>query len=346
MERTRVQSLKRKIGKADNSKLEEIAEELISEGAQTPKEVIDALTQRLRDGAILGSLTMGKLIVLFRDRDLYQIPHTKAMFLGNVEVLVDLLRSKIPHSEIEEHLCDRLVHDFEENSFGSRQIVLEALRDFGSIKCLDTLEMIDYDFHGRFNTSKYVIDAINANEPNRQGGISNKKFLDRAKHRANVMLGNLLEDAISAVSERKVVGEYEWNDQLTQLNSLFPRAAEYIAFAHSHLDDDLGSALNNIRKATEYVLKTVIKSQGIKPDKKEPIDGLQLPTLMAVLMDKQNEKNPEKHIYQYLESLQKLTTLGSHDQGDPIDKMVDRKMVEGAISTYNKVQEYFENYIQ
>ena len=50
MERGRVQSLKRRIGLADHSKLKEIADELLSEGSQTPEELVEALMQRLRKG--------------------------------------------------------------------------------------------------------------------------------------------------------------------------------------------------------------------------------------------------------------------------------------------------------
>ena len=162
---------------------------------------------------------------------------------------------------------------------------------------------------------------------------------------ADVMLGKLLKEAIASVRERNVLGDDIWRDESKESYSKFPHTTPYINFARSHLSGDLGAALNNIRKATESLLKSVIKLTAIQPDKKEPIEEMQLPTLMAIVMDKKHKRNPDKYIYQYLEILQKQTTLGSHDQGAPIHEMVDRNMVEGVISTFNKVQQYFEKHV-
>lgn len=344
MERGRVLSLKRKIGLADGSKIREIVEELIAEEKQAPAEVIDALKERISKGIYIDSWTMGKLIVFSRDRDLYQIPHMKSMVLGNVEVLVDLLHAGIPDGAIEDRLCERLADDFDRNAYGFRQFVMEALRDYGSIKCLDTLEAIDFDFHGRFQTAKTFDDAL-GKQPGK-AGESFSEWGERVIRGTDVMLGKLLKDAISSVRERNLSGEDSWNDEPKQSDSRFPQATGYIDLAHSHLSGDLGAALNNIRKATESLLKSVIKGQEIQPDKKEPIDEMQLPTLMAIVMDKRHKRNPEKYIYQYLEILQKQTTLGSHDQGTPIDNLVERSMVEGAIAMFNLVHKYFEKYVQ
>ena len=69
MERGRIHSLKRRIKLADGLKLTELANELISEGKQMPVEVFDALRERISNGAHLDSSTIGKLIVLTRDRE-------------------------------------------------------------------------------------------------------------------------------------------------------------------------------------------------------------------------------------------------------------------------------------
>lgn len=274
MERGRVQSLKRRIGLADHSKLKEIADELLSEGSQTPKELVEALTQRLRKEEYLDSSTMGKLIVLFRDRDLYQVPHTKSMFLDNVDVLVAFLRAGIPDRQIEERLCERLARDFDKNAYGFRQFILEALRDCGSIDCLDTLEAIDYDFHGHYRTTQTVVDALG-------GGISTA---DSMNYGADLTLGRLVKECISAVQARNFLGEYEWSDPPPPGIALFSQVDEYIALARGHLDGDPGAALNNIRKAIESLLKTVIKLLMIKPRSSDPIEKMQLPGLIGTVM--------------------------------------------------------------
>ena len=191
MERGRVHSLKRRIGRAGTSELAEIARELISEGNETPVEVFDAFRERIKDGVYLDSWTMGKLIVLSKDRDLYQIPHTKALFLDNIDVLVDLLCAGIPDREIENRLCERLANDFDQNAYGLREFVLRALKDYGSIKCLDTLEAIDFDFHGRFQTAKTVGDRMR--NPTISGAVESvPAWGQRVMREADVMLGKLL----------------------------------------------------------------------------------------------------------------------------------------------------------
>ena len=345
MERGRIQSLKRRISRANDLTLSEIAQELISEGHQPPVEVFGALRERIMKGAYIDSRKMSKLIILSRDRDLYQIPHTKVMLHGNVEALVDLLRARIPDRAIEDRLCERLANDFEQNAYGFREFVLVALKDYGSIKCLDTLEAIDFDFHGRFQTAKTVDDALK-NQPISQSMESPSDFGWRVLREVDVMLGKLLKEAITSVRERNFLGEDMWSEESKKPASKFHRANIYIDLARGHLSDDLGAALNNIRKATEYLLKSVIKLQAIQADKKGSIEEMQLPTLMAILMDTRNNKNPNKVIYQHLEVIQKLTTLGSHDQKAPIDEFVNRDMVVGLISTFKVVQGYFEKYVE
>ncbi len=353
MERGRFLSLKRKIDQADGSLLEQIGEELLSEGEAAPLELIAALTLRLTRGAYIYSRTLAKLVILFRNQDLYEVPHTKSMLLGSIDVLVDFLRASIPDREIEVRICERLMHDFEKNSYGFREYCLIGLRDYGSINCLDTLEAIDFDFHGRFQTARTVDEALEQNSRYDKSEISFTDWSDAVIRNTDLVLGERIKEAIAAVRSRNLQPKYEWSDQVTPVSVhvpletvFFEQANGYLELARIQLDTDLGSSLNNIRKATESLLKTVIKIQKIQPKSVDTIDQMLLPSLIGTVMSNSGVKLIPKHIHQYLTFIQSMSTMGSHDQGLPSDSLFERGSVEGLLSTFNIVRKFFQTYLQ
>lgn len=353
MERGRFLSLKRKIDQANASLLAQVAEELLCEGEAVPSDLVVALTLRLSSGAYLNSWTLGKLVVLSRNRDLYEVPHTKNILLGSIDVLVDFLRAGIPDREIEVRICERLMRDFEENSYGRRDFCLIGLRDYGSINCLDTLEAIDFDFHGRFQTAKTVAEALDQNSRRDESEITFMEWSDAVIRNTDLMLGARIKEAIEAVRSRNLQPKYEWSDQVSPESvqipletDFFEQANGYLELARIQLDTDLGSSLNNIRKATESLLKTVIKIQKIQPKSVDTIDQMLLPSLIGTVMSNSGVKLIPKHIHQYLSFIQSMSTMGSHDQGLPSDSLFERGSVEGLLSTFNIVRKFFQTYLQ
>jgi hypothetical protein len=336
MEQPRLASIRRKISQGDSTQLQKVAEELLELGDAAPPQLMSALRERISAGAILDSWTLGKLVVRFRDAQLLRIPSVRASVRGNMESVVAMLRAGIPDSEIESWLCDRLATDFDENWDGFRQYILEALRDFGSVRCLETLQAIEYDFTGRYQTSKLLGDSMPSADC--------EKTLRHMQGKLDTFLGDLLREAIASVRSRDDQGHAPFLDHVggSRGRPSFAAADEYVALAENHLEVDLGSALNNLRKATEALLKSSLKFRGVESHKGEATNTLLLPQLMGILMDRKNDWTPEPFIYKHLESLRDITTIGSHDQGRPIKELVTRQAVEGAISTFGVVRNYLE----
>lgn len=338
MERGRLLSLKRRISQG---RLIRVVEEVLLEEEALPEDLVVSIREALASGFSLDSWSLGKLVIRTRDREMFQIPGPQAIMLFNFEVLCDLLRAGIPDKTIEERLCMALATEFDNNSLGHRQYMLEALRDCGTTRSLDTLEAIAYDFFGRQKVAETVLNGTSELPP-----TLSEEYLQQLLAKTDVFLGRLLNDAIEAIRLRNDLGDDLWG-VLAQRGDPFSRSEKYRESADQHLEnDDLGASLNYLRKATEAMLKTVIELVGMRPDKGEPIERMQLPTLMGVLMDKKYGRPPDRNIHKFLEQLRDNSTMGSHDQGDGTEALFGTDMVKGQIETFDKVLTYFRDYVR
>ena len=338
MERGRLLSIQRKISLG---KLRDVVDEILSIDEPLPEELIRSIRDSLAAGTILDGWSLGKLVMRTRDRGIFQAASVRTMVMGNFEVLCNLLRAGIPAKEIEERLCNELAHDFDRNHYGRRQFMLEALRDYGTINSLDVLEAIDYDFSARQKVAETVVPGLSGVQP-----APTKEYAQKIEMETDIFLGKLLKETIGAIRQRNEVGDDLWG-LLARCRDPFARSVNYWKKAVRQLENnDLGASLNYLRKATEAMLKTVIQLKKIQPDKGEPIEKMQLPTLMAILMDKKYGRNPDKIMHKFLEQLRDNSTLGSHDQGEETEDLFGHEMVKGQIETFDKVLIYFRGYVE
>ena len=169
---------------------------------------------------------------------------------------------------IEEALVERLQYEFDNNSYGARTPILEALKDFGSVNSLEILEALDYEYYGKFRTAS-LRSEIQERSVQKEGQESVENKLDIAITNADIDIGKKLKEAIRGVKSRNLSPEYSWAGQSISSVTIFCKASEYIGKAEKYLDEaDLGEALSNIRKATESLLKSVIKAEGLTPRSK------------------------------------------------------------------------------
>lgn len=337
MERGRLFSLKRRISQG---KLRDVVGEILSLDERLPDELVVSIREALAAGQVLDSGSLGKLVISTRDRSLFQIPEVHTTILSSWDVLGKLLHAGIPDKSIERRLCEELASDFDQNRYDRRQFMLEALRDCGTIDSLDTLEAIEYDFFGRHKLAESVLNGLPDVPP-----TLSPEFVEHTIKKTDIFLGRLIKETIEAARQRNEVGDDLWG-LLAQRGDPFSRAGKYRDAADKHLkNDDLGASLNYVRKATEAMLKTVIELQKIRPDKGEPIEKMQLPTLMAIMMDKKYGRTPDKSFHKFLEQLRDTSTLGSHDQGEETENLFSPNMVKGQIETFDKVLAYFRDYV-
>jgi hypothetical protein len=336
MERGRLLSIKRKIS---HGMLKDVLEEILTIDGPVPEEIISSIREFLEAGNILDSRSLGKIVIRTRDREIFQAVRTHAMM--STEMMCEFLRAGIPDKQIEESLCKNLAWDFDHNNYGSRQLMLEALRDCGTVTSLDILEAIEYDFSARLKVAEVVVTA----SPNIQPSLL-QEYAQSISMKTDIFLGNLLKETIKAIGDRNEVGDDLWG-ALAERGDPFARSVKYQEKATYHLEHgDLGAALNYLRKATESMLKTVIQLQKIRPDKDMPIEKMELPMLMAILMDKRHGRNPDKSYYKFLEQLRDSSTLGSHDQGEQTESLFEPEMVQGQIKTFENTLKYFRSYVE
>ncbi len=335
MERGRLLSLQRRI---TTGKIHDVIGEILAIDEELPQELLALIKESICARAIFDGETFGKLVIRTRDREIMDAPQVFPSF--HVGTLCELMRARIPDKRIEAALCQRLAYDFETNSYGFRQFVLETLRDCGTIGSLDYLDAIAYDFSARHK----LAETISMASPE----VSPALTRDYAQHltkTTDIFLGNLLKETIAAIRKRNDVGDDLWG-LLALRGDLFDRAVKYREKANHHLDNnDIGASLNYLRKATEAMLKTVIQLMQLRLEKGDPVDKMQLPTLMAVLMDKKQVQNPDKTIHKFLENLRDISTLGSHDQGEDSDDLVGVNTARGSIETFDKTLSYFRGYV-
>lgn len=337
MEKGRLLSLTRKISQG---KLREIIDEINAQDGSLPVELVTSIREATAAGQLLDNRSLTKLLIRTRDRSLFLIAKSQGILIGGTEELAELLRAGIPDREIEQNLCNRLASDIERESYGYQQYILEALRDYGSISCLDTLEAIEYDLSPRAFAANTSLKLYHEPLP----PISDE-YLQRVINKTTVLIYDLLKETIVAIRLRNEKPNDLWGLR-TRQGDPFSRAVKWRNMAESHVNNnDLGATLNYLRKATEALLKTVIELQGITPDKGEPVEKMLIPTLMAILMDKKYTRNPEKAVYKFLEQLRDNTTLGSHDQGEGSEQLLGPEMAKGQIEIFDKVLTYFRRYV-
>lgn len=341
MERGQLLSIKRKISQGQ---LSEVIVEVLNEGRILPNELIILIREAIKEGQLLDSRSLGRLVILTRDRDLFLMQEPRKSMLSDYSVLLTLLEAGIPDKSIEQRLCEKLDLDFENNQYGFRQFILESLRDYGTISSLETLEAIEYDFFSRYKLAETILNGHQDPSPE-----LSSEFVEHLERKTDVFLGKLLKETIKAVRQRNDLGDDLWG-LLYKKSDPFDRAVKYRNKSNEQLEDqedheDLGSSLNSLRKATEAMLKTVIELEKINPDKGEPVNKMQLPTLMAILMDKKYGRTPDKTYHKYLEQLRDNTTNGSHDQGEETEFLFGAEMVKGQIEIFDTVLKYFRKYI-
>jgi hypothetical protein len=253
--------------------------------------------------------------------------------LTDVWALVPLLRVGIPDPAIERHLRDELSKIHQDSANPPRSEILRALAEHGTIACLDDLEAMQYDLTPRLQTLKLTQHI--SGEPEHLDPIKDPEtLLGVITRRADIEFGENIRSAIHRIRERAVPVVTGWGAS--------PAPATPFALAQSHIEkaqqhataEDCGAALNYCRKALEAALKSVIKRLNLKVDKSAPLDELQLPTLIGVVM----QLNLPKDIRAKIVDVQKESTYGSHDQGVVPEQILTQSMAQAVIDKYSQIE--------
>jgi hypothetical protein len=339
MERGRIESLKRRLQGSNSLDFQKVADELLRDLEQVPTELLAVFKSRLAVGAMVSADVLAQFVIRTRDRTLYEIPQVKSALLSNIMILPRLLEARIPDEEIEKRVCADLEMRMKSEDAIFRRICVEALRDFGSLECLGTLEAVEYDFHGKYKAADVIQSASDAT------GTADRvtsllEYSQSLMRSVDIAFGRLLKEAISEVRVRAATPLRDWGEEMVADSDPFAASRRYLHLARGSLDSDLGAALNNARKALESLLKATIAIRKLKPRKDGPIDQMELPELIGTVMSDLDNK-PPKAIHVHMETVQRLSTIGSHDQGMPIEIVSTKESVTGVLSQVEILIRYF-----
>jgi len=336
MERGRLISLRSRISRGE---VRQVIDELIrSEPSEFPEEILSDLLNIFssHEEFYLGFDVAMALVLKTHDERIYRAVKKRSSIFQNPDTLCRLLQVGIPDFRIEQKIADYVLRTRLEPT-GMVEMSLKALREHGSIDVLDTLLAIEFEFFSEYKLAQILKE-------------SETSWAEGVVRDYKIQIGDLLRDTIRAVRERQSKARNDWGDAVVAtVTSVDPLAgfSKHRESADKQLrQGDPDASLNYIRKALEALLKAVIKSEGIQPRDKAPIDQFLLSQLIGVLMDKKNERRPDKYIAEYIENLQKKSTFGSHDQpvaqGETVPNDV---MVAGLLEELDKCGKYFRHYM-
>jgi HEPN domain-containing protein len=256
--------------------------------------------------------------------------------------LITLLEAKIPDPAIEKRLCNDLYQVFRDSADFRRQEILSALEEHGSTDCIDDLETIKYQVDPGFSTIKLSREA--GATPQDIGPQDDPNdILHAATHEADFAFGEHIRIAIQSIKNHGKPPLSDWSTA-GPIEDPFARAKWYTERAEQHIaGKDFGASLNYCRKALEALLKSFIKLRGLKVKTDEPIDKLELKTLLPVI---NSQVEMPKDIRMHMEAVQKDSTYGSHDQGVVPEEVLTAAIARAAIDKYRQVEVFLTNYGQ
>jgi HEPN domain-containing protein len=330
VERGRLLALKRRIDSAETLDLSELTGEVAALAAPIPGELVTAIAERVERGARPTIAAVASLIVASRNRRLYEI--MREYIATDTWTLTALLRADVPDAAIERRLRDELYQRFRSSDDPRRTEILSALAEHGSTDCLDDLEAMLYEVTPRIQavTLARKVEA----EFHRAASHDPTALLQDVTRRADIEFGERLRAAVQRVRERAKPPANDWGAAVLN-DHPFARSLSYIQRAEQHVaGQDYGAALNYCRKALEAALKSVIRKLNLKIKKNEPLDELQLPTLIAVV----SELKLPKDIYVKITDVQRESTYGSHDQGPKPEEIFTQGMAQAAIDKYRQIE--------
>lgn len=338
MEVGRIESLKRQLKRSKNPlELDEVVKELLQVQEGCPKVLIDVLREKILQGMLPTQTILVAAVVAWKDKQLYEA--SKSHIFDEHE-LCSLLKAGIPDADIERRLCSCLDenHDGDMTWSLRRVSIVEALRDAGSIECLETLQAMEYDHDGRYKTASLVL-SNGGDSPNSIDPFDFEKQLKSAQNKIDFNFGELLRQSISRVRTRNTPVPSNWVRDHDMEDNFFSSALVYIEKSNGHLNSDLDASANHLRKALEALLKEIIRTAKVEVTKKDlNVNHAELKDLVPII---HSEYRLPKEIATYIESVQRISTQGSHEQGKPVDEHLSGDIIRGEIAKLKFVVKYF-----
>jgi hypothetical protein len=324
-----------RLKKAHLGDMDSITGELIKHGGDIPEELLEQFRKNIREGKCPSSTLLSQLVVVLRSREVYL--DAKPHLLQHIDVCGALLAADIPDPEIETRLCDFLDRD---GSSVLRYTVLRTLGDHGSTACLDTLRRLKEDSEAPYAVAKLFLNSLMPGD----GGLFTPEQLTRGfQHKETILFGDEVRSALQKVVERNRPPPMEWSESTPAPSGIFDIADTHFNNGRVHLENGaVNEALSYLRKATEAIVKLIIKSGKFKGELPKGTDVKDI-----------DEGNLEKLVNAAYKigvpnvfcnpagSIQRITNLIVHDQGVvPVEEVVDLEVAKGLFATWKNLRNF------
>lgn len=344
IERGRKESLRRKLVNPTRETMNDISHQIIELRENFPKELLETFIQKIENGFYPDKSVLIKLVVSLRNKELYEA--SKSVLINGVWDKIELLKADIPDPEIEQRLTNSLI-DYFVDDFVIRKEIVECLRDYGSIECLDSLYGLEFDYDPKYKTDIAIqkglekldieidFDDVESLTDEEKRTLV-RRGADKLIRDVDITFGKLLKDSIKVISQRNKTSKQDWRTQ-NDLNSVYLKSYNYsLIKAKEKYRDDFKGALNATRQSLEALLKHIVYENGLKP--KAQIDNLQIENLVQILRDA--KLDIPRPIFTQIELVQKQSTIGSHDQGSILhEDIFTSQMILGIIEALEKINE-------
>jgi hypothetical protein len=266
MERGRKESLRRKLVNPSLAIMNEISNQIIELGEDFPRDLLEIFIQNIRNGRHPDKSILLKVVISLRNKELYQA--SKFIFFNGIWDKIELLKANIPDPEIEQRLANSLV-DYFTGDFVIRKEIVESLRDYGTIECLDGLYALEFDYDPKFKTDLSIqkgldsssigidlddFDSLTEDEKESlfKAGVNNMV------RGVDINFGKLLKDSIKVISERNKIPNRDWCYSETSTSVYLISYNNALIKSKEKYRDDFRGALNSIRQSLEALLKHVV----------------------------------------------------------------------------------------
>lgn len=348
MERGRKESLRRKLANPNRTTMNDISSQIIELRDNFPQDLLDTFIKNIKNGYYPDRSVHLKVVISLRNKNLYQA--SKSVLINGVWDKIELIKADIPDPEIEQRLTNSLI-DYFVDDFVIRKEIVECLRDYGSIECLDSLYGLEFDYDPKYKTDIAIqkgLDKLNIeidfddveSLTDEEKRTLVRRGADNLIRGVDITFGKLLKDSIKVISQRNKTPKQDWFAQ-KDLISVYLKSYNYALIkAKEKYRDDFRGALNATRQSLEALLKHIVYEKGLKPEAQ--IDVLQIENLVQILRDA--KLDIPKPIFTQIELVQKQSTIGSHDQGSiSHEDIFTPQMILGTIEALEKINEHLKD---
>ena len=203
-------SFRRKIKKSSSSQeLNEIADQICSNWDEWPRSLYFDMKNRILQGSFLSEQCLVKLILLSKSRTLYNY---RTVF--SIDSQITLMTAGLPDIDLEKKIAEYTAENLRKQNYGSIDISLKALRDFGSLASLTILEVAQFDISTNLQIEKMnkkLFGEPNLDNLNFEGITVYSKKLTSS---LNIRLADLLKEAIESIRKRNKSFEsmsFDWS---------------------------------------------------------------------------------------------------------------------------------------